>query len=199
VFSLSVHENTSVNSQRLSVATGIIVCLCRYNWNASVRCLRNSLPMYALLCERVYNCHLDNGKENLVTEPLSRNGRPLRFRYNPVLAARHIAPSLRLFVPNSLKVYHRSFSSEGCACNVFFFFLTRCFLLFFFFRIEVTTLQLLPPPPPYVRLSRAAPDIKSYLSLSVVGATDSTIPFPAPFAVPFSVLEGANPSTRSNP
>jgi hypothetical protein len=80
--SLSVHENTSVDSQRLFVATRIIVCPCRYNGNASVHCLGNSLLMYALLCERVYNCHLDSDKENLVTEPLPRNGRPLRFRYS---------------------------------------------------------------------------------------------------------------------
>jgi hypothetical protein len=86
VFSLSVHENTSVHSQCLFVATGIIVCPCRYNGNVSVRCLGNSLPMYALLCERVYNCHLDNDTENLVTEPLSRNGRLLRFRYNPIFS-----------------------------------------------------------------------------------------------------------------
>jgi hypothetical protein len=39
--------------------------------------------MYVLLCEHVYNCHLDNNTEKLVTEPLSRNGRPPRFRYNP--------------------------------------------------------------------------------------------------------------------
>jgi hypothetical protein len=38
--------------------------------------------MYALLCERVYSCHLDNDTENLVTEPLSRNGRQLRLRYS---------------------------------------------------------------------------------------------------------------------
>jgi hypothetical protein len=30
----------------------------------------------------------------------------------------HTAPSLRLFIPNSLTVYHRSFPSEGCARNV---------------------------------------------------------------------------------
>jgi hypothetical protein len=42
--------------------------------------------MYALLCERVYNCHLDNDTERLVTEPLYRNGRLLRFRYNPAFS-----------------------------------------------------------------------------------------------------------------
>jgi hypothetical protein len=43
---------------------------------------RNSLPIYALLCERIYSCHLDNDTENLVTEPLSRNGRSLWFWYS---------------------------------------------------------------------------------------------------------------------
>jgi hypothetical protein len=38
--------------------------------------------MYALSRERVYNCLPDNNTGNLVTEPLSRNGRYLRFRYN---------------------------------------------------------------------------------------------------------------------
>jgi hypothetical protein len=76
-FSLSVHENTSVDSECLFVGMGIIVCICRYNGNASVRRLGSSLPMYAVLCERVYNCHLHNDKENLVTEPLSSNGRSL--------------------------------------------------------------------------------------------------------------------------
>jgi hypothetical protein len=56
-FSLFVYENTSVDSERLFVATGITVCACHYNGHASVRCVGNSLPMYALLCERVYNCH----------------------------------------------------------------------------------------------------------------------------------------------
>jgi hypothetical protein len=42
---------------------------------------------------------------------------------------RHIAPSLRLFVPNSLTVHHRTFSSKGCACKVSFF-LPRCFFPF---------------------------------------------------------------------
>jgi hypothetical protein len=31
---------------------------------------------------------------------------------------RHIATSLRLFIPNSLQVYHHFFSSEGCACDI---------------------------------------------------------------------------------
>jgi hypothetical protein len=57
--SLSVHENTSVDSQHLTVG-----CLC-------MRC-----------CVNVFNCHPDNDTGNLVTEPLSSNGRPLRFRYS---------------------------------------------------------------------------------------------------------------------
>jgi hypothetical protein len=44
----------------------------------------------------------------------------LLFRFQALC---HTAPSLRLFVPNNLTVYHGSLSSEGCACNVFFFFL----------------------------------------------------------------------------
>jgi hypothetical protein len=32
---------------------------------------------------------------------------------------RYIAPSLRLFVPNSLTVHHLTFLSGGCAFNVF--------------------------------------------------------------------------------
>jgi hypothetical protein len=50
--SLSVHENASVVAQRLFVATRIIVCLCRYNGNASVRCLENDVselsPLFRL-------------------------------------------------------------------------------------------------------------------------------------------------------
>jgi hypothetical protein len=62
-FSLSIHENTSVDSQRLTF--GFLGMRCRVN---------------------VFNCHLDNDTGNLVTEPLSRNGRPLRFRYNPAFS-----------------------------------------------------------------------------------------------------------------
>jgi hypothetical protein len=39
--------------------------------------------MYALSRDRIYNFRPDNDTGNLVTEPLSSNGRPLRFRYNP--------------------------------------------------------------------------------------------------------------------
>jgi hypothetical protein len=94
-------------------------------------------------------------------------------------AFRHTAPSLRLFVPNSLRVYHRLFSSEGCACNVFLFLsLVRRFLLLVSFWVAVITLQPLPLLPPYVRSSRAAPD-KVVLILSVVvGAGASTLPAP---------------------
>jgi hypothetical protein len=45
-----------------------------------IRYLGKSLPMYALSCERV--CQPDNDTVNRVTEPLSSNGRPLRFRYS---------------------------------------------------------------------------------------------------------------------
>jgi hypothetical protein len=57
--SVYLFTKTPLFAQRLFVATGIMVCLCRYNRNASVRCLGNGLPMYALLCEHVYNCRLD--------------------------------------------------------------------------------------------------------------------------------------------
>jgi hypothetical protein len=46
---------------------------------------RKRLSIYALSRERVYNCHLDNDTGNLVTEQLSSNGRPLRFRYSDTL------------------------------------------------------------------------------------------------------------------
>jgi hypothetical protein len=62
-FSLSVHENTSVYLQHLTIG-----------------CLGNQPPMYALLCERV--CHPDNDTGNLVTDLLSSNGQPLPFRYS---------------------------------------------------------------------------------------------------------------------
>jgi hypothetical protein len=29
----------------------------------------------------------------------------------------HVAPSLRLFIPNNLQTYRHSFSSKGCACK----------------------------------------------------------------------------------
>jgi hypothetical protein len=43
---------------------------------------------------------------NMLTEPLPSNGH-----------IHHIAPSSRLFVPNSLSGYHRSFFSEVSACD----------------------------------------------------------------------------------
>jgi hypothetical protein len=44
----------------------------------------------------VLNCHLDNDTGNLVTEPLSRNGRLLRFRYNPAFSGtpKYIIPEV---------------------------------------------------------------------------------------------------------
>jgi hypothetical protein len=62
---------------------------------------RKRLSMYALLRERVYNCHPDNDTGNLVTEPLSNNGRPLRFRYNPAFR-RYAIVSLRT---EKIKIY----------------------------------------------------------------------------------------------
>jgi hypothetical protein len=115
--------------------------------------------MYALLCERVYNCHLDNHTENMVTEVLSRNGRLFRFRYIPVLGARHISPSLRLFVPNSLTVYHRSFFSEGSARDIFLW-------------LGIFCLSAVPTNTAAPSLSAIVPSatlIRSSLALSVVG------------------------------
>jgi hypothetical protein len=53
---------------------------------------RKRLSMYALSRERVYNYHPDNDTGNLVTEPLSSNGRPLRFIYSGFQAAHHNIP-----------------------------------------------------------------------------------------------------------
>jgi hypothetical protein len=57
----------------------------------------------------------------------------------------NIAPSLRLFVPNSLQAYRHFFYSEGCACNVCVrsHLPSRCSLFY-----AVTTLQQLPALPP---------------------------------------------------
>jgi hypothetical protein len=52
-------------------------------------------------------------------QTLHSNERSLQFRYSSFQAVRHTAPSLRLFFPSSLTVYQHFFSSEGCACNVF--------------------------------------------------------------------------------
>jgi hypothetical protein len=103
-FSLSVHENTSV------CATSI----CCYGNNCLPMSLQWErlcpLPLYALLCERVYNCHLDNDTENLVTEPLSSNGRPLRFRYNPVFSG---MPQYTHFAFRSKGVFYVSYDSHN--------------------------------------------------------------------------------------
>jgi hypothetical protein len=116
-------------------------------------------------------------------------------------AFRHTAPSLRLFVSNSLTVYQRSFSSVGCACKVFFFFFGLVFpLVVFSPRVAVITLQPLPPLPPYVRSSRATPDkVLLITSLSSGGAAISTLPAPPLCAVFFFVFEEVDLSTRSNP
>jgi hypothetical protein len=42
----------------------------------------------------------------------------------------YIAPSLRLFVPNSLTVHHLSFLSRGCAFNVFLQIVISFFVVF---------------------------------------------------------------------
>jgi hypothetical protein len=53
----------------------------------------------------------------------------------------HIAPSLRLFVPNSLQVYHHFFFSEGCVCDV----CDRSCLPSLWLGSCMIALQLLPP------------------------------------------------------
>jgi hypothetical protein len=42
----------------------------------------------------------------------------LAINYSGFQVSRHIAPSLRLFIPNDLQAYCNLFFSEGCACNV---------------------------------------------------------------------------------
>jgi hypothetical protein len=67
-FSLSVHENISIEQETsVSVSLGITVCLCRYNGNASVK-IRYINPAF-----RHYRTML----QDVVTETLSGNGRPL--------------------------------------------------------------------------------------------------------------------------
>jgi hypothetical protein len=61
-------------------------------------------------------------------------------------AFRHTAPSLRLFLPNSLTVYHQSFSSDAVLATSFYLSLALCFLLVFI-PVAVITLQPLPPLP----------------------------------------------------
>jgi hypothetical protein len=100
-FSLSVHKNTSVDSQRLTIG-----CL-------SMRCRVN-----------VFNCHLDNDTGNLVTEPLSRNGRQLRFRYNPAFSG-----SDPIFLHHWVCLHHL------CVCRAFHLTLiskiTLCWSIYF--------------------------------------------------------------------
>jgi hypothetical protein len=54
-----------------------------------------------VLLLRAYAC------AGMFTESLPSNG-----------YTRHIAPSLRIFIPNSLQAYRHFFFSEGCACDV---------------------------------------------------------------------------------
>jgi hypothetical protein len=63
------------------------------------------LSMYALARQRV--CHPDSDTGNLVTKPLSSNGRPLSFRYPGFQTARHII--LDINVKN--QIYN---SRSGC-------------------------------------------------------------------------------------
>jgi hypothetical protein len=145
---------------------------------------RKHLCMYCRV--NAFNYHSDDTR-NLVTELLSSNGRLLWFQYSGFQAARrHIAPSLRLFILNSLMVYHHSFSSEGSARDIFLW------LGFFFARY-----QPIPLLPPYVPSSRASPDtVLSILSI-VVGAGASTLLAP-PLCAFFFDLEGADCSTMSH-
>jgi hypothetical protein len=50
---------------------------------------------------------------------MPREAPPSGYAGSSFQAAHHIASSLRLFVPNSLMVYHRSFSPEGSARDIF--------------------------------------------------------------------------------
>jgi hypothetical protein len=52
------------------------------------------------------------------TVPCAYRGVPMERLPGNALTC-HTTPSLRLFVPNSLTVYHHSFISGGCAFNVF--------------------------------------------------------------------------------
>jgi hypothetical protein len=74
-------------------------------------------------------------------------------------------------------VYQPSFSTEGCACNVFLS-LARCFLLLVLFWVKVITLQPLPPLSPYVRSSRETPDNVLSILSTVVGAGAFILPAP---------------------
>jgi hypothetical protein len=153
--------------------------------------------MYALSRERV--CHQENDTGNLVTEPLSSNGRLLWFQFSGFQAARHIAPSLALFVPNSLTVYYLFFSPEGSARDIFVW-----LGIFSFHGANHYHRSLLmcarPQRHPYMVQSIPSMLLSSlffFLSVSL-GAGASTLPAPALPAVSFSVLEGADPSTMSN-
>jgi hypothetical protein len=60
--------------------------------------------VYFLSWEHVYQAIAQKWS---FTESLVSNG-----------STHHIAPFLRLFIPNGLQAYHHFFSSEGCACDV---------------------------------------------------------------------------------
>jgi hypothetical protein len=51
-------------------------------------------------------------------ESLPSNERLVSLRYSGFQASCHIAPSLRLFIPNGLQAHCHFFLSKGCACNV---------------------------------------------------------------------------------
>jgi hypothetical protein len=76
--------------------------------------LGNSLPMYALSCERV--CRPDSDTGNLVTEPLSSNGRPLRFRYSGF--QRHATMCITVRIMIFMLYRSDSVSMETCSSHV---------------------------------------------------------------------------------
>jgi hypothetical protein len=70
---LSIPENASdMQETSLYVVVGITVCLCRYNGNASVRCLGNDASELSLLFR--LSGIPRQWHRNVFTEPLSSNG-----------------------------------------------------------------------------------------------------------------------------
>jgi hypothetical protein len=113
----------------------------------------------------------------------------------------HIAPSLRLFIPNSLSLCHHSFLSEVSACDVS----PSCKLLGFFCGDFSPTApaapSLRPLAPSSLRRFQSVQVYhhhpKSLFFFPLVGAKlfrvagTPTFQATTPYATPFSVSEGA--------
>jgi hypothetical protein len=70
---LSAHENTSViHETSLSASLRITLYLCRYNGNASVRCLGKDVFKFEST-NPIFR-HSETVVQDVVTEPLSSNG-----------------------------------------------------------------------------------------------------------------------------